>query len=293
MSQSRAEPSTLRHGLTFLRPSEIAEQFYCEYKVHLKRIHPEVRIELPVLEAGEANHGVLASQAKPVTQAELEEAIRTGKKSAICEWALEGAFQGVTIRGRPDFLALEGKSARLVLEFKFTRGRRPFRDQRAQAEVYALLTDSMGFATSGLCFGIVMFPSADRFGGDAIRAKADLLHSLNENGGLSSIHERCEEARVGLLKSGKKELVISCDGWKAFLYRYDRTEAEENLTWALGYWREEREPLPVGRLPWDNWPRKCGSCPLNAVGHCEHALQRPDPSFNLQRCPDGRISVSR
>ena len=45
----------LRHGLNYLWPSEIAEQYYCEYKVHLKRIHPEVRVDLPPLELGEVS----------------------------------------------------------------------------------------------------------------------------------------------------------------------------------------------------------------------------------------------
>src|SRR5205085_8665120 len=97
----------LLHGLHYLAPSEIADQFYCEYKVHLKRLHPEVQIELPSLELGEASHSALVSQVAPVTPAEIERSIRTGKRLAICEWVFEGHFQGVRIRGRPDFFAFE------------------------------------------------------------------------------------------------------------------------------------------------------------------------------------------
>jgi hypothetical protein len=81
-----AEAEALRHGLTCLWPSEIAQQYYCEYKVHLKRLHPEVQIELPALELGEVSHAALASQAEPITPAEVEQSIRTGKKVALCEW---------------------------------------------------------------------------------------------------------------------------------------------------------------------------------------------------------------
>jgi hypothetical protein len=104
MNDSDTKNRPLRHGLTCLWPSEIADQSYCEYKVHLKRLHPEVRIELSSLELGEANHTALVSQVEPITPAEIEQSIRTGKKLAICEWVLEGCFHGVRIRGRPDVI---------------------------------------------------------------------------------------------------------------------------------------------------------------------------------------------
>jgi hypothetical protein len=47
MHDTSAKAATLRHGLTCLWPSEIAEQFYCEYKAHLKRIHPEHALQQP------------------------------------------------------------------------------------------------------------------------------------------------------------------------------------------------------------------------------------------------------
>src|SRR5215467_14262926 len=73
----------LRYGLTQLWPSEIGDQLYCEYKVHLRRTHPEVRLELPSLEQGEEHHAALASQAVPVTREEIERSIREGKKLAL------------------------------------------------------------------------------------------------------------------------------------------------------------------------------------------------------------------
>src|SRR5262249_1340753 len=145
--EDRAMAEKLRLGLKYLWPSEIADQFYCEYKVHLKRLHPEVRIELPSLELGEASHTALVSQAEPVTPTEIEQSIRVGKKLAICEWVLEGHFHGVRIRGRPDLFAFEGKNALLLLDFKFSAAKEPFRDHEVQAETYALLTQSMEFST--------------------------------------------------------------------------------------------------------------------------------------------------
>src|SRR5438477_13159911 len=91
-----SEMHRLRHGLTCLWPSQIADQFYCEYKVHLKHLHPDVRFDLPALEVGELGHAALVDQVPAITGEEVDRFIRSGKKLAICEWILEGAFQGVS-----------------------------------------------------------------------------------------------------------------------------------------------------------------------------------------------------
>src|SRR5205085_7974602 len=98
----------LRYDLTHLWPSEIGEQLYCEYKVHLRRTHPEVLLDLPSLEQGEESHAALGSQAVPITREEIERSIKEGKKLALCEWTLEGVFREVPIRGRPDVFSFEG-----------------------------------------------------------------------------------------------------------------------------------------------------------------------------------------
>ncbi len=288
--RSRVTTTELRHGLGYLWPSEIADQFYCEYKVHLRRLHPEVQIDLPPLELGEASHAALASQAQLITAAELDEAIQTGKKLAICEWVLEGCFQDVRIRGRPDFFGFEGKKALLLLDFKFSDAAEPFRNQEVQVEVYAFLAPSADFATEELCMGIVMFPpvGARNTLREAAQTKAAMLQFLNQNGALQEVHERCEQERMRLLNDKSRRATVRGKGWRAFLYRYDPNRTSKDLNWALQYWLGQREPIPVKR-----WPRKCFGCPLNAVGLCDRALQQPDPQFDVCRLADGRIFVSR
>jgi hypothetical protein len=290
MNDIGVNPGELRHGLSYLWPSEVAEQYYCEYKVHLKRLHPEVLIDLPPLEFGEASHAVLAGQAAPITPAEIDQSIRAGKKLALAEWTLEASFQGVRIRGRPDFFAFEGKKAALMLDFKFSGATRPFRDQEVQAELYALLAKCADFATEKLCFGIVLFPPARIGGGlhEAAPAKAEMLRLRNDDGTLHKIYERCKQVREALLIGRTKTKTVEGDGWTAFLYRFDGERAAKNLTWALGYWRGEREPIPVKR-----YPGKCFACPFNAAGLCQYALQAPDPGFKVQRMQDGRVFIFR
>src|SRR5262249_30336386 len=152
----------------------------------------------------------------------------------------------------------------------FSGARQPFRDQEAQAELYALLAKCADFSTEELCFGVVLFPSAGIGGGlqDAASTKAEMLRLCNDDGALHTIHARCGQAREALLLGRSKKMTVKGDGWTAFLYRFDAAKAAKNLTWALGYWLGEREPIPVKR-----YPNKCFACPFNAVGLCEHALR--------------------
>lgn len=281
-------PEKIRYELTQLWPSEIADQLYCEYKVHLRRTHPEVQLDSLSLDWGEANHAALAAQAAPITEAEIEKSIREGKKLALCEWTLEGVFRDVTLRGRPDFFAFEGKNAQLLLDFKFSGGDRPYRSQEMQAALYALLAESMGFATADLCYGIVLFP---RHGGrssleDAVRAKEQRLRSLQADGTLATLYQAGDKAHRAMLSGRGRRSAVEGAGWTLFLYRYDHSAAEKDLNWALDFWLGQREPLPEKR-----YPRKCAACPYNAVGLCEHALTSADARFSVQRGPEDKITV--
>ena len=275
---------TLRYDLTQLWPSEVGDQLYCEYKVHLRHTHPEVRLELLSLEQGEESHAALASQAVPVTREEVERSIKEGKKLALCEWTLEGVFREVLIRGRPDFFAFEGDRARSTLDFKFSAADRPFRSQEVQALVYAFLAESTGFEASELCYGIVLFPRPFRAATpqEGARVKDEKLRALQADGTLVAISERCEAARASLVGTRLHRTVVEGDRWKAFLYRYDRTQAEKELGWALDFWLGAREPIPERR-----YPRKCVACPFNAANLCEHALESADPRFVVERKPEG------
>jgi hypothetical protein len=281
--------ATLRHGLDCLWPSEIADQWYCEHKVHLQRLHPRLRYESRLLESGEARHADLAAQAEPLSSAQVEQAVREGKRLALCEWVLEGRYRGVPIRGRPDFLALEGRAATLLLDFKFSNARRPFPNHLVQAAAYGFLAEGAGFSARGLCVGVVLFPPGGRAAGprEAARAKEKVLRRLGEKGTLQEIHERCLEARGRLLQGKAAGLQVEGEGWRAFLQRYDRKRVEGHLAWALDYWQGRREPQPE-----TVYDKKCFACPLNAAGLCEHALREPNPNFRVHRGEDGAVVVS-
>ena len=129
----------LRYGLNYVTASEVADQFYCEYKVHLRRTHPEIEIRSAALDSGEESHTELTSVAQPATEAEIRQAISAGREVAVCEWTLRGQLRDVPIHGRPDFISVHGLQACLVLDFKFTGADRPFRSQVVQAQTLSLI----------------------------------------------------------------------------------------------------------------------------------------------------------
>ena len=109
MNDIGAKAGTLRHGLTYLWPSEIAEQYYCEYKVHLKRLHPEVRVDLPPLELGEVSprpSSAKPSRSPPLKSSRPSERARSSPSVSGSWKAVSAAF---TFVGGPTSLPLKAR----------------------------------------------------------------------------------------------------------------------------------------------------------------------------------------
>jgi hypothetical protein len=189
------------------------------------------------------------------------------------------------LRGRPDFLALDGKTAVLLLDFKFSRANAPFENHIVQAEVYGLLAQLNGFSTQNLCLGIVFLPQTERVDGIDPMPKDARLSLLNSKGTLHEINERCHQEAKILVESGFRRRKVESERWTAHLFRYDERKANGDLDWALKYWLLEREPIPEKKHA-----RKCAVCPMNALRLCEHALSDPDPKIGIQRRPTGRTA---
>lgn len=275
----------LRYGLPCVWPSAIADQFYCEYKVHLANEHPEVRPWLPALVLGDEGHAALEAEAVPISEAEVQQAVRDGKTLAVCEWALEASLDGVPVRGRPDLIHFQGHDAQLLLDFKFgDPSHRPFLNQIVQLEVYALLLEGVGFRIDDLVMGVVRLPRP----AEGFEGKDAFLAGLAHSGTLPALHRQAMLERAALLDRGWRERSVPGAGWTTYLYRFDRVQAQRHLGWALPFWRGQREPEPERERP-----NKCRACPYNAVHLCPHALADADPAFRIQPLPDGQILVTR
>ncbi|RLE55729.1 MAG: hypothetical protein DRJ30_03375 [Candidatus Methanomethylicota archaeon] len=60
--------------------------------------------------------------------------------------------------GIPDAVYFKDGEAKLLLEYKFTKSRRPWHDHHVQARMYCLLLCLMGFKTQNLKYALILAP---------------------------------------------------------------------------------------------------------------------------------------
>jgi hypothetical protein len=274
MSADATQPtfSALRHGLAVVPVHLIAEQLYCEQKVDLALDFPDVERPTPALAAGAAGHEALAAPAVPITPAELAALVEAGESVRLHEYGFRGTVGAVPVAGRPDAVFLEGRAARLVLEFKFSAWRRPFPSHRLQLLAYGYLLDQNGYDVSRLVCGVLMLPPrAD--GGEAVSlpeadyascaalaaalaVEVEARPAAARRGGLDLSREVLDAPAGRLADVRHVELTAPepVGGGALSLFPYDPVEAARRLAWAIGYWEGRRAPQLA-----DN-PNKCRRC---------------------------------
>lgn len=221
-----------------LAPSRIAGQFYCEKKVDLTREHGD--IETPAKTRGSETHEKAAEDSEEVSDEEFWKALETGERQVIVESPFVGEAADFLISGIPDAVLFEDKKPQLIFERKTTA--RPdylYKNQRIQAWLYGLILDSLGFETDNLKIAILsheqsLLPEAGK--------ELQQMVIANYDGWEFGKHE--------LTDSPKSILHLS---------EFSKVEYLEDLNWALGYWRDEREPIPTEK------PGKCRACEYNDV----------------------------
>jgi len=232
---SLLEKMEFRHGARAVSASSIGTQFFCEMKVEQDFVHGEIETEEKV--EGDALHEELLAM-KPTTQKRLLMEIEKGKL-VVASFPLAAEAEGLVLVGVPDaVLFQEGKPTHLI-ELKTTRGNPSilFDGQRAQAVVYGLLLDQVGFDCEGLKLVVVK-----------LRRQTQLS----------------EEQRVQFLDSLTTSLVsernLKTPMWTtegqlvSHSFPYRRDEAVEILSVTRGYWLEHRLPQPTSN------PNKCKAC---------------------------------
>ncbi len=244
----------LRHGLTAVPVHLIAEQLYCEQKVDLALDFPDVEQPTPALAAGAAGHEALAAPAAPITPAELAALVEAGETVRLHEYGFRGTVGAVPIAGRPDAVFLDGRAARLVLEFKFSAWRRPFPSHRLQLLAYGHLLGQNGYDVSRLVCGVLMLPPRQD-GGEAF--------SLPE-ADYASCAALAAARRDGLGVTAPEPV----GGGALSLFPYDPAEAARRLAWAIGYWEGRRAPQLA-----DN-PNKCRRCAFLEARLCSSSTAR-------------------
>lgn len=266
------DPPALLHGLSAVGISTVAGQWYCEKKVDLSFRHREIPIGSPALASGVEGHEALSRDAEPVSAEAFEEALRRGETVTLQESGFEGRYLGVSILGVPDLVTFQGRSGRLLLEFKFSRRRALFIDRSVQAQLYGWLLEQSGYETDRLiCAVCVVSPALserDPQGGPKIQG--DLLRAILAR------YTDARSRRQGHPMIQAAPLTLEEEDWSLHAFRYDREAAEGYLKWALGYWLGKRAPRPTRH------GAKCGPCPYNTPALCPGAAgaerRRNDPA---------------
>ncbi|MDC4224483.1 MAG: hypothetical protein MPW15_09705 [Candidatus Manganitrophus sp.] len=159
MSPSTLPPDSLRHQQEILMVSTLSQQRYCEKKVDLAMQYPKVEPTSPAMEQGTEGHAQLEEGAIPVTREEIETSLALGESLTLFEFPMEGSWEEIPIWGRPDLIRLEGRSATLLVEFKFSRRSNLFPSQQTQTNLYGWLLQQNQFDIRALLCAVAIFPA--------------------------------------------------------------------------------------------------------------------------------------
>lgn len=261
--------------------STLSNQFYCEMQVHLARSHA-LRTESAELAAGTAGHAVLEAEAVEITQDEISRAITAGEPLELVEMPLSSEISGVRLVGRADRIHLEGRRARLVLEFKFSGRRELFPSHVVQVEAYGRMLEANGFQVDGLLYGVAVLPRGRKVtDGLAALIAERALAAARE--GLSATEVRTNAGMPDPL-AGLTYRRVDDEAFGLWVFRHHRARAERDLQWALAYWTGQRPPEGTGSRG------KCRACPFNAATLCTAAAAAPDGRYAVRRT-EGRYGV--
>lgn len=247
-----------RYGLEAVWASDIADQLYCEKRVELRLLHPEVQKETAEQRAGSEAHEQLTARAVPVSEKQLREQLASGKRILLREFPFRGRIRGIPIIGKPDLVAFDGLKALLLADYKFSRRREPYPDHRLQLALYGLLLHQNKFDTSQLATVLVFLSPEQR--------QAGVEHLEKQ---LLSTYNQLRNAVLGKHDSATHaEERAAC-----FAYRFDLAGAKNLIEGPIGFWLGSRAAIPTRH------ENKCKVCEFNAVGLCESALARANPVF--------------
>lgn len=239
------------YGIKHVRVADIAEQLFCEKKVELRLLHPEVKKGTSQL-AGLAGHDELAAEARPVSRKELREQLASGKKVLLREASFPGRYRGIPILGKPDLVYFNGMRPLFLVDYKFSGKREPYPDHRLQIALYGMLLHQNKFETDGLVT-IIAFVSRAFAEGHLEPRLLKIYRQLRETVLTQQMPATHQDQRVA-----------------CFAYPFVLRNAMKLLDNQIDFWLGLRSAVPTRH------PRKCSVCEFNAVSRCESALMQAD-----------------
>ena len=222
----------LRFNSPLIKASDIAGQYFCEKKVELEYLHGEIETEQKTL-GTEAHEKLLAGSVK-IKRRSLWKKIYGKKPLLAPEILLLAKYKDLILAGRPDSVLFTRGLPLIIFEYKFSRSRIPFMDHHVQVRTYGIILRNMGFDTNRLFYAIVIVDPKAR---DDEKLKKRVVDAVIEN--------------------GPKEAVLTIENARIYFNKFNQTEAEQDLDWAIEFWKKQREAIPTRN------PNKCRSCEYN------------------------------
>jgi len=236
LRDQQGKSSKLRFNRSIVIASDIAEQFYCEKKVEMEYLHGEVETEAKNI--GTEAHENLTEDSMRVKREELWRKIYGAKPVFALEMFLLAKYGDVVLAGKPDSVLFMRGFPLVVFEYKFSRSGVDYRSYHVQTRTYGVLLENMGFDTSRLFYVIVVADPKTR---GSRELKKNVVRTVAEN--------------------GLSEAVLSVDGARVYVCKFNRVQAEKDLAWALEFWSKSREPARTTNL------NKCARCEYQI--HCK------------------------
>ncbi len=142
----------VRFNRDYVTVSEIAQQLFCEYKLHMSII--EGRIQTPAMELGIIIHDEVFRGGRRVNEEEFMKAVKNNEL-VVATLPLMINIDGISIIGIPDAIVFMRGVAKAVIELK-TSNRwldRLFDSEYVQAQLYAYLINKLGLGVNPPRYG--------------------------------------------------------------------------------------------------------------------------------------------
>ena len=124
--EAKSQPSTLRHGLTVLRASEFAAQFYCEQQVDIRLLlraersrdwerrtsSANVQGRTDALAVGVRGHETIARNDPERPVEAIWRAVIDGESVRLHDPLLLGRYEEILLSGHPDVIIFSGQVPR-------------------------------------------------------------------------------------------------------------------------------------------------------------------------------------
>ena len=220
----------LRFGLPAVAASSIAAQYYCEKKVELGQTLG--REETPEMRLGIEAHERLLEGTIKTKRERVWRHIASGVATMVREMLLLGKYKDIIIGGVADGIYFDEGTPKILVEYKFTKSQRPWRDYHVQARVYCLLLHLMGFNTERLKYALILAPPECK----ERKELKEIVKAILSNPGKDMMEVKVNE-------------VVA----RIYVADFEMNRAMQDLDWALGFWKMEREATPT---------RKAGKCAI-------------------------------